>query len=334
MATAYLETYPPSPAVGLDPKVRAWLDSAPLPRPYREMEVADVRAFANQRFGSVPKLNEPVAHIEDREIPGPAGPIPVRVFVPQGRGPFPMLMFFHGGGWVLCNLDTHSDMCRTFAHRAGAVVVSVDYRLAPENKFPAAADDCYAALEWCAANAAEIGSDATRIAVAGDSAGGNLAASVSLMARDRRGPKLSLQLLIYPITNANIDTASYHQNASGYGLTRETMIYFLDSYLARPEDGANPYASPLRAPDLSGLAPALIVTAEYDPLRDDGIAYAARLAQAGVPVHGLNYLDMHHGFALWLADLESAKRAFDEMTTALRGAFLSAPADGSAARRG
>ena len=194
------------------------------------------------------------------------------------------MVFFHGSGFVLCSLDTHDGMCRNLCAGTGCVVVSVDYRLAPEAKFPAAPDDCLAATRWAVANAAALGADPGRVFVAGDSAGGNLAAVTALRIRDEGGPRLLGQLLIYPVTDYyEPGTPSMIENAEGYGLTRAGMIWFWNHYLAAPSDGANPHASPFRAADLSGLPPALVVTAEYDPLRDEGEYYADRLRQAGVP---------------------------------------------------
>ncbi len=320
-AQDYLHNYPPGAAPALEPRLRAALAAAPPPRPYREMKLAEVRDLVNRRILSTPRRGDRVARVQDRLIPGPRGSVPVRVYTPDGKGPFPVIVFLHGGGWILGNLDTHDDYCRSLSNRAGAVVVSVDYRLSPENRFPAPLEDCYAALQWSAAHAAEVGGDRARLAVAGDSAGGNLSAAVALMARDKGGPKLALQVLLYPATNDASDTASAHQNASGFGLSRDAMIYFWGNYLGKPSDGENPYASPLRAKDLGGLPRALVITAQFDPLRDDGMAYAARLSRAGVPVRCTNYLDMNHGFALFGAVYESARKAMEEVVRELRSAW-------------
>ncbi len=263
-----------------------------------------------------------LASIENRTIPGPAGSIPVRIYRPEASTrPLPLLVYFHGGGFVLCDLDTHDPTCRALAKRAGCVVVSVDYRLAPEAKFPAAPEDCHAALRWATANAAVLGADARRVAVAGDSAGGNLAAVVSLLARERGGPALVHQLLIYPVTDCSFDTPSYLENAEGYLLTRDMMRWFWNHYLAKPEDGAGPLASPLRAASLAGLPPATVLTAEYDPLRDEGEAYAARLREAGVPTALKRYDGMFHGFFAMTARIDRAREAVDDAARALREAF-------------
>ncbi|MGE3707206.1 MAG: alpha/beta hydrolase [Vicinamibacterales bacterium] len=241
---------------------------------------------------------EPVGAVADRRVPGPAGEVPVRVYTPADvrERDRPAMIWFHGGGWVIGDLDGADFSCRALANRAGCTVVSVDYRLAPEAKFPAAVDDCVAVTEWVAANASALGIDVHRIAVGGDSAGANLATVVSLVARDRRGPALAFQALVYPATNHSFDTVSYRDNADGYLLTRDSMVWFWTHYLEALEDGANPLASPLRAADLSGLPPAIVLTAEFDPLRDEGEAYAERLRAAGVPVEAYRYDGQIHGF--------------------------------------
>jgi acetyl esterase len=301
----------------LDPQAKAVLDVMPPLPDFGSVDLALLRAGMTSQVLS-PGAPEPVGKLVDRRIPGPAGDIPVRIYTPKGRGPFPVLVYFHGGGFVLCNLDTHDGTCRSLANGAGAVVVSVDYRLAPEHRFPAAPEDCYAAAQWVSRNAAEIGADPTRIAVGGDSAGGNLAAVVALMARDRGAPPLRFQLLIYPVTDFAFDTASYRDNAEGYFLTTGMMKWFWSQYLADPAAGAQAYASPLRARDLRGLPPALCITAGYDPLRDEGEAYACRLADAGVAATTSRYDGMFHGFFGMQAQLDAAKRAVAEASDALR----------------
>ena len=265
-----------------------------------------------------------VARVEDRTIPGPGGEIPVRIYTPEGTGPFPGLAWFHGGGWVVGDLDTADGSARHLCVGANCVVVSVDYRLAPETKFPGAADDCYAATQWLAANAASLNVDPDRIATGGDSAGGNLSAAVSLMSRDRGGCSLAYQLLVYPVTERNFDNVSYTENGEGYSLTRDGMIWFWDHYLAGEADATNPYAAPMHAADLSGLPPALVITAEYDPLRDEGEAYAEKLAEAGVPTVCTRYDGMTHGFFGMFAAVDKSKEAVQQAATCLREAFAGA----------
>lgn len=239
---------------------------------------------------------EDVAAKVDMEIPGPAGPIPVRIYTPASTPPHGLFVYYHGGGWVIGDVATHDALCCTLANASGWRVLSVDYRLAPEHKFPAAVDDAYAAAEWAFANVEALCGAAEPIAVGGDSAGGNLAAAVCLMARDRDAFRPALQALVYPVTNFSFETPSYRENADGFLLTRADMEWFWGCYLARPEDGWSPYASPLRAVEFRDLPPALVLTAEYDPLRDEGEAYAARLRAAGVPVKLVRYPGMIHAF--------------------------------------
>ena len=262
-----------------------------------------------------------VAKVDNRLIPGPDTEIPVRIYTPEGSGPFPTLVWFHGGGWVVGDLDTVDATARRLTVGVGCVVVSVDYRLAPESKFPGAADDCYAATVWTAQNASQLNADPNRVAIGGESAGGNLAAVVTLMARDRRGPSLACQVLVYPVTAPNFDTPSYLQNAEGYNLTRAVMMWYWDQYLRDASDASNPYAAPLLADDLSGLPAALVITAEYDPLCDEGEAYAERLKAAGVPTTCTRYDGMIHGFFGMPGVLDKGKQAVAEATEALRQAF-------------
>jgi acetyl esterase len=238
-----------------------------------------------------------IGSVEDRQIAG----LRFRIYTPRqssgeestGR---PLLVFFHGGGWVVGDLETHDGLCRNLANAAGAVTVSVEYRRAPEHKFPAAAEDAYAAICWAAENARELGADPARLAVSGDSAGGNLAAVAALMARDRGGPQVAYQVLLYPITDCVFETPSYREFADGHFLTRGAMRWFFQQYLTRPEEASQPYVSPLRAVSLAGLPPALVLTAECDVLRDEAEAYAARLKREGVSVEQIRAPGMIHGF--------------------------------------
>jgi acetyl esterase len=233
-----------------------------------------------------------------------------------------VIVFFHGGGWAICDLDTHDQTARRLALDTGAIVVSVDYRLAPEHRFPAAAEDCYAATVWTAAHAGELGGDPLRVAVAGDSAGGNLAAVVPLMAKERGGPALTFQLLVYPVTGVPEDgRPSYKENAEGYMLTKDAMIWFSDLYASTAADYEHPWFSPTRATDLSGLPPALVITAEYDPLRDEGEDYGRLLQAAGVACTITRYDGMIHGFYGMDEALDQGRAAQLEAAAALRAAF-------------
>lgn len=300
----------------LDPQVRALLDQF-AGRPALNTLPVEVgrRAYAESSARLIPRPAAPVA-VEDRTISGPAGPLRVRIYAPPtpaaGR---PLVVFFHGGGWVVCDLDTHDAVCRRLALGADAVVVSVDYRLAPEHCFPAAPHDCVAATRWAIAHAEALGADPARWFLAGDSAGGNLAAAVSLQLRDEGGPRAAGQLLVYPVTaHHTAGFESYSAFAEGYGLTRDVMAWFWDLYLGAAPDAAqaaalSPLATPLRAGDLRALPPALVLTAEYDVLRDEGEAYAAALREAGNRVAVERCAGMHHGFFNWGGVLDGADRA-------------------------
>ncbi len=289
----------------LHPQVQVMLDAMSqmdMP-PIETLEPAAVRAMMNQPMS----VGAPVARVEDRRIPGPVGDIPVRIYWPGEGSAKRLVVFFHGGGFVLCNLDSHDAQARLLALAADAVVISVDYRLAPEHPFPAAQEDCYAATCWALEHAAELGARPETLAVAGDSAGGCLAAAVCLMARDRGGPAIAYQMLIYPVTDAAMDTASYRDNAEGYFLSAGMMAWFWGHYLASPEDATA--ASPLRAGNFAGLPPASVITAEYDPLRDEGAAYAQALQQAGVEVSYRCWEGMIHGFSGMLGAIDAAEQS-------------------------
>jgi acetyl esterase len=258
-----------------------------------------------------------LAGIDDRTVAGPGGEIPVRVYRPHAAGPLPIVVYFHGGGWVVGSLTTHDGICRALADSVPTVVVSVDYRMGPEHRFPAAVDDSFAALQWVHAHAAELGGDATRLAVAGDSAGGNLAAVTAQLAR-ADGPALAFQLLVYPVTDHEFTSRSMEENAEGYFLTRADMRWFYDHYLRTAADGDDPRVSPLRARDLAGLPPAFVITAEYDPLRDQGIAYAHALRDAGNDVELTTYEGMFHGFFGMELTIDVAKVALDDAVAALQ----------------
>lgn len=259
--------------------------------------------------------------VEDRRIPGPGGTIPVRIYRPHGVGrPAPALVFFHGGGFVLGSLDSHDPPCRALADDARCVVIAIDYRLAPEHKFPAAVDDCVAAFRWVAANAASLGIDPARIAVGGDSAGGNLSAVVSLETR-RDDARPCFQLLIYPATDMTMSMPSVRQMGKGFFLEHDTMLWFIDHYLRDERDKRDPRASPLFEDDLRDQPPAFVATAGFDPLRDEGEAYANRLRDAGVPVTYRCYTSLFHGFFSTSGGIEAARPALVEAAAALRDAF-------------
>jgi acetyl esterase len=311
-------------AMPLDTQARMLLDqmaSVGAP-PLNEQSVEQARAMI-ENLAALSGEAEPVAAVDNRAIPGPAGEIPIRLYRPEsaGAGAAPCLVWLHGGGFVIGSIDTSDGTCRALANRTGAVVVSVDYRLAPEDPFPAGPEDAYTAVTWIAANGTDLGIDPSRIAVGGDSAGGNLTAVVALMARDRGGPDLRFQLLVYPVTDHSFETRSYLENADGYLLTRDAMIWFWDHYIADPVGRDDPYASPLRAGDVSGLPPAFVITAEYDPLRDEGEAYADKLRAAGVPVTLTRYDGMIHGFFGMSLVLNQAKQAIDDAAVAVRDAL-------------
>ena len=306
----------------LDPQAQAVMEQVAALGFPPVHQVSPEQARANNR--ARPRAPGPaVARVEDRRIPGPETEIPVRIYTPEGAGPFPALVWFHGGGWVVGDLESADATARHLTVGANCVVVSVDYRLAPETKFPGPAEDCYAATKWVAQNAASINADSGKIAVGGDSAGGNLAAAISLMARDRGGPPLALQLLVYPVTDRDFSTESYIQNAEGYQLTRDSMVWYWEHYLKDDADAVNPYAAPLQAQDLRNLPPALVITAEYDPLRDEGEAYAHRLEAAGVSSTCTRYDGMIHGFFGMAAAIDKGKQAIAQASAALKAAFAS-----------
>ena len=304
----------------LDPQARSLLEAmqaAGLPPPFT-LPVAEARRARRRQLVAGPPRVEMV-QVEDDRVPGPLGGIPVRWYRPRSEGELPVTVYFHGGGWTVDDLDTHDHLCRRLASRSQAVVFSVAYRRGPEHPYPAAVEDAYAATVWVAAAGRARGVDPARLAVAGDSAGGNLATVVTLLCRDRRGPAVRFQALAYPVTDHWLaGRASYQQYAEGYTLTREFMKWAFENYLPDGFDRADPYLFPLRAADLSGLPAALIVTAEFDPLRDEGRAYAERLRAAGVAVEDLHLDDQMHGFLLQEATVDRARDAVDHFADALR----------------
>lgn len=279
----------------LDPQAQAFLDERARlgSKSVAELTVEQAREQSN-RFARMNPIH-PVAATRDLEIPGPGGSIPIRLYYPTA-GTLPILVFFHGGGFVLGNLANADAVCRDWANGSQCLVVSVNYRHAPEHKYPAAANDAYAATRWVSEHAAELGGDATRLAVAGMSAGGNLAAVVAQMARDRGAPPLALQVLWVPVIDRLCNSPSYAENAEGYGLTRSDMLWFWEQYLDDTSKAREAYVSPIYAASLENLPPAIVLTAQYDPLRDEGIAYANALATADGRVTHNHYPGMIHGF--------------------------------------
>ena len=274
--------------------------------------------------GLLPPLDVPIGAVQDFEVPGGDGqPVRARAYTPcdAHAGPLPLVLFLHGGGWVTGDLDTHDATCRELANASGCKVVALDYRLAPEHKFPAGLLDCHAALRWLVDNAKELQIDAARIVVSGDSAGGNLAASLALLARDRGGPAIAFQLLVYPVTHHAFDSPSYVEYGEGFLLSAEGMRWNWNHYLSDPAAGQDPLASPLLAPDLRGLPPALVITAECDPLCHESEAYARRLADAGVPVECRRYDGMLHAFFTLGQVFDDERAAVEYAGEALRRAL-------------
>jgi acetyl esterase len=305
----------------VDPQIQLILDKGAGVPATHTLAVEEARRLYEAR---IPLMAPPPAvdTVYDRLLAGPGGQLRVRIYRPVRERNLPMMVFFHGSGFVLCSLNTHNGICQNLCAGAGCTVVSVDYRLAPEHKFPAGLDDCVWATRWAVEHAQELDSDPNNVVIAGDSAGGNMAAAVALRLRDEGGPTLRGQLLIYPVTDYHTPgTPSYERNAEGYGLTRETMKWFWRHYLNDEREASNPYASPLRARDLSGLPRAMVATAEYDPLCDEGEMYAARLAEAGLPVQYTCWPGMNHGFFFWVGIVDQAGVAMAETCEWLREVF-------------
>jgi acetyl esterase len=308
--------------VPLDPQLQAMRDQRERDNvpPLYAMSLADARDadLASIRAGG----GEPehVYEVTDTQIAGPGGELPLRVYRPAPQRPLPVLLYFFGGGWVLGTIDTADGVSRSLANSSGALVVVVGYRLAPEHPFPAAIDDCYAAVRWVAGHAEEIGADPARIAVGGDSAGGNLAAGLALRAR-ADGPALVGQLLVYPNTDQLADDESMRATDDPFLFNHRSVAWYRQHYLTDPADAANPLASPLRAESLAGLPPALVITAEYDPLRDQGEAYARRLADEGVKAELSRYPGMTHGFFTMAGTVDASRAAIAQAASQLRTWF-------------
>lgn len=312
----------------LDPQAREFLDKLERSRAPKMHELSPEDARALVVPLRMPR--ETMGAVINRTIPGPAGEIPVRIYHPASsaiRQPdetatdrmlLPVILYFHGGGWVVGSIASHDGLCRRLCNQTGGIVASVDYRLAPEQKYPAAVDDCVAATQWTYANASQFGGDPARIVVAGDSAGGNLAAVVALIAREQGGPPIAAQLLIYPITDFMPEFDSYQRNGRDYFLTSETILWFWNHYLHSPEQGQDWRASPLRAAELTGLPPAIILVAEFDPLYDEGLVYADRLEAAGVRVERIISSGQIHGFIRRLDLFNSANEAVSRLSHRVR----------------
>lgn len=309
----------------LDPEAAAMLDTiAKLGRPPTyALSVESARTALDDYFAGQ-EVERELPHVDEFTIPGPSEPIPVRHYRPDAPAPHPLLVYFHGGGFVTGGLDSHDNVCRALAHRADCAVLSVDYRLAPEDPFPAAVNDAYAAVEWAAEHGGEVSADPSRIAVGGDSAGGNLAAVTALRAQDEGGPDLVHQSLVYPTVASPLhedEFDSIEENAEGYFLERETMDWFHERYVQDPVHLRNAYRAPLLASDLSGLPPATVLTAGFDPLRDEGRAYADRLDDAGVAVRREHFPGMIHGFVSMTRELSTAQDGLDAVAAGLVDAF-------------
>ncbi|HVQ95813.1 MAG TPA: alpha/beta hydrolase [Mycobacteriales bacterium] len=309
----------------LDPQAQAVLDAAAasgLPPLYR---LPIPQARARMRAAYVPDDSEPIASVRDMAIPGPHGGIPVRIYHPAPGRRLPLILFFHGGGWTVHDLDTYDRLSRLLARRAGCALVSVDYRRAPEARYPAAVDDAYTALTWAGANSDVIAADPSRLCLAGDSAGATLATTAALLARDRRGPRVDLQVLFYPVTDyLDPPTTSYVERAAGYSLDYEFMAWAWQNYLPDRWSRHDPYLFPLAAEDLSGMPTTVLLTAEFDPLRDEGIRYAERLARAGVKVDHRHLENQMHGFALQTRTIDRARAAVESAGLAIHDVLAAA----------
>ena len=305
----------------IDPQIAAMLAQAPPWPGVRTMPFDALRQAVRDSSAMLPPAADAVvASIEDRTIDGPHGPVPLRVYVPEGTRPFPITVYMHGGGYVVGDLDTQDMIARALCAWGETLVVSVDYRLAPEHRFPAGIEDSWSALGWAATNGADLGGDPTRLAVAGDSAGGNFAAALALMARDAGGPALAAQVILYgSCSYPNQDQPSAREFADGPILTSDDVTWFWEQYLSDPQREKDDFrASPIRAARHDGLAPAFIATAECDPSRDDAEAYAVTLKAAGVPVEARRYQGMVHGFASWVGFLPGARDVLLDASTFLK----------------
>ena len=307
----------------LDPHAQGLLEALQAQglKSFEQMSVEEARG-AIETFAGLQAEPQEVKQVIEHSVEGEGGPLKVRVYVPDVAGPLPVLVYYHGGGWVGGSLAVVDEPCRALANRNGAIVVAATYRLSPEARFPAATNDAYSVLNWASAHAAEFGGDPARLGVIGDSAGGNLAAVVALMARDRGTPAVKAQILTYPAIQRGGNFASMEENREGYLLTAAGMDWFWDQYLARDEDATNPLASPIMADSLAGLPPALIMTAEFDPLRDEGESYGHALEKAGVPVTIERFDGLIHG-VYWMSGAVPRSAELQETIAAFVGKYLS-----------
>jgi len=311
----------------LDPQIQAMVDMAPPMPALDSISIGALRAGVRQTSIAIPTLDVPLGKIYDRTIPGPGGELKVRVYQPRGTGPFPVLVYFHGGGFAVGDLDTQDSICRGLCYNADCAVMSVDYRLAPEHRFPAAPDDAYAATLWATKNAAEIGGDPARVAIGGDSAGAILSAGVTLRVRDQGGARLLGQVLFYGsmIYETDAPTKSLEEFRDGPWLRKEDIVYFWSNYLPNmTDDRKNPMACPMHAANHANLPPAFVATAECDPGRDSAEMYAGKLSAAGVSVEMRRYAGMPHGFVSMVAIVPAARKAVDEAGAWLRQRFAEA----------
>ncbi|MFN9773727.1 MAG: alpha/beta hydrolase [Burkholderiales bacterium] len=302
------------------PQARALLDlieKSGIPATHT-LTPAEARRFYRERRAFTQPDAPALPVVRDLQADGPAGPIPLRLYRPVAEGTLPVLVYYHGGGWVIGDLDTHDVLCRQLALQAGCAVVAVDYRMGPEHRFPAAVDDCVAATRWVRTNAASLGVDASRLAVGGDSAGGNLAAVVALVARDAGNLPIAFQLLIYPATDQRRVAPSHTTNAQGYLLTADSMRYYHDHYIDDPKHDLDWRASPLLAPSLAKLPPAFVLVAGYDPLRDEGVQYAQKMTEDGSRATLVSFERQIHGFVPMGRALEEANEAVAMCADALR----------------